>query len=45
MALQSYMGSAHSDFMKSINDNPEFNDEVESKLKAALDDFKANNTW
>jgi len=45
VALQSYMGSAHSDFMKSINDNPEFNDEVESKLKAALDDFKANNTW
>jgi len=45
VALQSYMGSTHSDFMKSINDNPEFNDDVESKLKAALDDFKANNSW
>jgi F-type H+/Na+-transporting ATPase subunit alpha len=45
VALQSYMGSAHSDFMKSINDDPQFNDDVESKLKAALDDFKANNTW
>jgi F-type H+/Na+-transporting ATPase subunit alpha len=44
-ALQSYMGSAQSDLMKSINDNPEFNDEVESKLKAAVEDFKANNTW
>ena len=28
-----------------IIDNPVFNDDVESKLKAALDDFKANNTW
>jgi F-type H+-transporting ATPase subunit alpha len=45
VALQSYMGSAHSDFMKSINDNPEFNDDVESKLKAAVDDFKANHSW
>ena len=45
VALQSYMGSTHSDLMKSINATPEFNDEVESKLKSALDDFKANNTW
>jgi len=44
-ALQSYMGSAHSDFMDSINADPAFNDEVESRLAAALDDFKANNTW
>jgi F-type H+-transporting ATPase subunit alpha len=44
-ALQSYMGSAHSDFMDSINADPAFNDEVESKLAAAMDDFKANNTW
>jgi F-type H+-transporting ATPase subunit alpha len=44
-ALQSYMGSSHAEFMQSILDNPVFNDEVESKLKAALDDFKANNTW
>jgi hypothetical protein len=39
------MGSAHSDFMDSINADPAFNDEVESKLAAAMDDFKANNTW
>jgi len=45
VALQSYMGSAHADFMKSIIDDPQFNDDVESKLKSALDDFKANNTW
>ena len=44
-ALQAYMGSSHADLMKSIEDNPEFNDEVESKLKAAADDFKANHAW
>ncbi len=44
-ALQSYMSSSHADLMQGINDNPVFNDEVESKLKAAFDDFKANNTW
>jgi F-type H+-transporting ATPase subunit alpha len=44
-ALQSYMSSSHADFMSGVNENPEFNDEVEAKLKAALDDFKANHTW
>jgi F-type H+/Na+-transporting ATPase subunit alpha len=42
VALQAHMESKHSDFMKSINDKPEFNEEVESKLKAALDEFKAS---
>ena len=44
-ALQSYMGSSQAELMHSINANPDFNDEVEGKLKAALDNFKANNTW
>ncbi len=44
-ALQSYMSSSHADLMKSIEDNPVFNDEVESKLKAVADDFKANHAW
>ncbi len=44
-ALQSYMSASHADFLKSIEDNPVFNDEVESKLKAAADDFKANHAW
>ena len=44
-ALQSYMSSSHADLMKSIEDNPVFNDEVESKRKAAADDFKANHAW
>ncbi len=44
-ALQSYMSASHADLLKSIEDNPVFNDEVESKLKAAADDFKANHAW
>jgi F-type H+-transporting ATPase subunit alpha len=44
-ALQSYMGASHADLLQSIEDNPVFNEEVESKLKAAADDFKANHAW
>ena len=44
-ALQSHMSSAHSDLMKEINEDPVYNEDVESKLKAALDDFKANHSW
>jgi F-type H+-transporting ATPase subunit alpha len=44
-ALQAFMASDHGDFMQGINDDPKFNDEVESKIKAALDDFKSNHTW
>jgi F-type H+-transporting ATPase subunit alpha len=44
-ALQAYMASEQVEFMRSVNDSPEFNDEVEGKLKAAVEDFKANHTW
>ena len=44
-ALQSYMASSQSELMDSINADPKFSDEVEGKLKAAIEDFKANNTW
>jgi F-type H+-transporting ATPase subunit alpha len=44
-ALQSYMSASHAELLQSIEDNPVFNDEVESKLKAAADDFKANHAW
>ena len=44
-ALQAYMSSDQAEFMKSINDDPQLNDEVESKLKSAIEDFKANHTW
>ena len=44
-ALQSYMSSSHAELMSAINSDPVFNDEVEAKLKAAADDFKANHAW
>jgi F-type H+-transporting ATPase subunit alpha len=44
-ALQAYISSQHGDLLNSINDNPEYSDEAEAKLKAVLDDFKANHAW
>nr|VFJ42741.1 MAG: ATP synthase F1 subcomplex alpha subunit [Candidatus Kentron sp. DK]VFJ47035.1 MAG: ATP synthase F1 subcomplex alpha subunit [Candidatus Kentron sp. DK] len=44
-ALQAYMQASHSDFMAEINANPEYNDKVAAKLKAAVEDFKTNHAW
>ena len=44
-AMQAYMASEHGEFMRAVNDNPKFDDEVESKIKGALENFKANHTW
>ena len=44
-AMQAYMQSEHADFLASVNEDPEYNDDVEAKLKAAVEDFKANHAW
>jgi F-type H+-transporting ATPase subunit alpha len=44
-ALQAYMGSDQGALMSAINDDPQLNDDVEAKLKAAIDTFKADHTW
>ena len=44
-AMQSYLKSNYSDLLDAINTNPEYNDEVASKMKDALDDFVKNGTW
>ena len=44
-ALQAHMAANQADLMKAINDSPELTDEVDQKLKDALDDFKANHSW
>jgi F-type H+-transporting ATPase subunit alpha len=44
-ALLSYMKSSHSELMDSINASGGYNDEIESGIKAALDSFKATQTW
>ena len=44
-AMQAYMRSNYADLLASINDNPEFNDEVAASMKDALDDFVKNGSW
>ena len=44
-AMQAYIKSSHGEMMDEINGNPEYNDEVADKLRAALDDFKNNGSW
>ena len=44
-ALQDFMASRHAEFMNEIESRPEYSDEVDARLKAALDDFKANHAW
>ena len=44
-ALQSYMDSERADLMREINEKAEYTDEVQSKLKAALDNFKQRYSW
>jgi len=44
-ALHGYMHSSHAELLRSINEKPEYNKEVEAQLHAALKEFKANHTW
>ena len=44
-ALLSYMNAEHADLMKKVNDSGDYNDEIESGFKAALEKFKSTQTW
>ena len=44
-ALLSYMNSSHADLMARVNEEADWNDEIEAAFHEALKDFKANNTW
>ena len=44
-ALHAYMRSSQSDLMDRINETGDYNDEIESGLRAAVEDFKATGTW
>ncbi len=43
-ALLSYMNSSHADLMAQMNEG-QYSDDIVSGLKAALDNFKATQTW
>jgi len=44
-ALLSYMNSSQTDLIAKINASGDWNDEIEAELKAAIEDFKANNSY
>jgi F-type H+-transporting ATPase subunit alpha len=44
-ALQGFMKSDQADLMNRINESGDYNDEIENALRAALEKFKASNTW
>jgi F-type H+-transporting ATPase subunit alpha len=44
-ALLAYMSANQSALIDKINDTGEYNDEIESGLRSAVEDFKANGTW
>ncbi|MEO9654159.1 F0F1 ATP synthase subunit alpha [Marinomonas sp.] len=44
-SLLSYMNSEHTDLMADINKTGNFNGEIEATFKAAIEKFKATQTW
>jgi len=44
-ALHATMKVKYSALLDEINAKPEYSDDTERKLRAALDDFKANSSW
>jgi F-type H+-transporting ATPase subunit alpha len=44
-ALHSYMRASQQELMDNINESADYNDEVESAIRAAVEDFKATGTW
>ncbi len=44
-ALHSYLRSQQTDLLGKINENGDYNDEIEQAMRKALDDFKANNAY
>jgi len=44
-ALHTYVRNSQKDLLDKINESGDYNDDIQSGLKAALDDFKANHTW
>ncbi|HFD87292.1 MAG TPA: F0F1 ATP synthase subunit alpha [Gammaproteobacteria bacterium] len=44
-SMLSYLRSDQSELLDRINENGDFNDEIETAMKSALESFKANNTW
>ena len=44
-ALHAFVRSNYAELMNKINETADYNDEIESALRKALEDFKANSAW
>ena len=44
-ALQAYMKSNEAELLAKINETGDFNDEIESAMKTAIEKFKSTSTW
>jgi F-type H+/Na+-transporting ATPase subunit alpha len=44
-ALLSFMNSERQDLMKRIDETGDYNDEIESGLKSAVEEFKTKHAW
>ena len=44
-ALLSYANSQHAELLASINQKPDYNDEIAAKFKALIEQFKSTQTW
>jgi len=44
-ALHAYLNSNHAELMAKLNENGDWNDELESQLRKAIEDFKANGVY
>ena len=44
-SMQAHLRSSHGTLLDEINKNPDYNDEIVAKMKAAMDDFVKNGSW
>ena len=44
-ALLSYMNSEHGDLLNNINETGDYNDDIESQFRSAIEKFKSTQTW
>ncbi len=44
-ALRAYMEQSHADLMAKLNEKGDWNEELQSAMKAAVDEFKATGSW
>ncbi len=44
-AMLSYVRTEKADFLNSINDNGDYNDDIAAEMKSSLEDFKSKGSW